>query len=321
MHKENFISVALDPIHFGAGGYRIGRVDNAIVREPGTNLPKGPATTLKGCIKFCADTVLREKLPRNQSVTELKSCGGTQGCGLDHCPICYTFGYSSETDNFEGSVNIYDAHITLFPVYSDQRSKWITTEKILKKVFDITVASTDSSSTDSSEEKAIVASSSITDTCNPIRLGWMFLPKKEKKLILPTSPAEWNILKGSYADITGHIVIVEDKIFGHLINSNLEVRTSNAIDPETGAVDPEARALFTYESLPRTTVLAFDMVLNSYRQPLATKIAKLGMYYLRFYGLGGMTSRGFGRLDVLGTAGLTTKLTGEIDNFINSVIC
>lgn len=30
-----YYAMALDPIHIGTGGYRLGRVDNTIVREPG----------------------------------------------------------------------------------------------------------------------------------------------------------------------------------------------------------------------------------------------------------------------------------------------
>ena len=37
----------LEPVHVGAGGYRLGRVDKTICREPGTNLPKIPGTSLR----------------------------------------------------------------------------------------------------------------------------------------------------------------------------------------------------------------------------------------------------------------------------------
>lgn len=42
--QQRYFFVALDPIHIGAGGYRLGRVDMTIVREPGTQLPKIPGT-------------------------------------------------------------------------------------------------------------------------------------------------------------------------------------------------------------------------------------------------------------------------------------
>ena len=40
--------LALDPIHIGTGEFRLGRVDNTIVREPGSNLPKIPGSSIAG---------------------------------------------------------------------------------------------------------------------------------------------------------------------------------------------------------------------------------------------------------------------------------
>ena len=46
-----FIIMTVDPVHIGTGGMRLGRVDNAILREAGTNLPKIPGTALHGVIR------------------------------------------------------------------------------------------------------------------------------------------------------------------------------------------------------------------------------------------------------------------------------
>ncbi|MGH2581700.1 MAG: RAMP superfamily CRISPR-associated protein [Blastocatellia bacterium] len=48
--QHRYLLMTLDPTHIGAGGYRLGRVDNSIIREPGTNLPKIPGTSLSGAI-------------------------------------------------------------------------------------------------------------------------------------------------------------------------------------------------------------------------------------------------------------------------------
>lgn len=48
---QRYVLMTLDPVHIGTGGYRLGRVDNSIVREPGTNLPKVPGTSLSGAIR------------------------------------------------------------------------------------------------------------------------------------------------------------------------------------------------------------------------------------------------------------------------------
>ena len=59
------------------------------------------------------------------------------------------------------------------------------------------------------------------------------------------------------------IVLVSDKFFSQIVNSNLEVRTSVSINPETGAA--EDGALFTYEAIPRATFLWFDVIVDDYR--------------------------------------------------------
>ena len=105
--------------------------------------------------------------------------------------------------------------------------------------------------------------------------------------------------------------VVSDKLFTHIVNSNLEVRTSVAIDPATGAA--EEGALFTYEALPRSTVLFWEVTC---RNPKHFKINQDDVKavdspekvrdvvtdahsYLEHLGIGGMGSRGMGRLRVL----------------------
>lgn len=42
------VGLALDPIHVGTGGARLGRVDLSIVRDPVTKIPKIPGSSLAG---------------------------------------------------------------------------------------------------------------------------------------------------------------------------------------------------------------------------------------------------------------------------------
>nr|WP_322494586.1 RAMP superfamily CRISPR-associated protein [Chloroflexus sp.] len=112
------------------------------------------------------------------------------------------------------------------------------------------------------------------------------------------------------------IVLVHDALFSQIVNSNLEVRTSVAIDPERGAA--EDKALFTYEALPRATFLTADVVLDDYRggfkevepkqgelspggawsDPL--DVVKAGLRMIEWLGVGGMGTRGFGRMAIVG---------------------
>jgi CRISPR-associated protein Cmr4 len=143
-----------------------------------------------------------------------------------------------------------------------------------------------------------------------LNLGWLFLPVK----------TDWQqmekIVQSIEAlDIPSYIInrlgVVSDKLFTHIVNSNLEVRTSVAIDPATGAA--EEGALFTYEALPRGTVLFWELTC---RNPKHFKIGQDDVkavdspekvkdvvtdahLYLKHLGIGGMASRGMGRLRVL----------------------
>ena len=51
---HRYLLQTIDPVHIGTGGMRLGRVDNSIVREPGTRLPKIPGTSLSGAIRHYA---------------------------------------------------------------------------------------------------------------------------------------------------------------------------------------------------------------------------------------------------------------------------
>jgi len=105
---------------------------------------------------------------------------------------------------------------------------------------------------------------------------------------------------------------VEDSLFSQIVNSNLEVRTSVAIDPNTGAA--KDGALFTYEALPRATLLWCDVVEDDYRlenfpaedekakilghtRPLG--VVKCGLELAQHLGVGGMGTRGFGRIKLM----------------------
>jgi len=68
-----YFAIALDPIHVGMGGMRLGRVDMSIVREPGTNVPKIPGTSLSGACRTY--TAMQE----NGKFPPLRRTGATAG--------------------------------------------------------------------------------------------------------------------------------------------------------------------------------------------------------------------------------------------------
>lgn len=124
--------------------------------------------------------------------------------------------------------------------------------------------------------------------------------------------------------VLDRLVVVSDDRFSNIVEDQLEVRTSVSISPETGAA--EEGALFTAEALPRACFLFFNVTyLNPvlFRVPAknqnqegrevnygngpagfadvqATVHQGLGM--MEFLGIGGVNTRGMGRLRALNAA-------------------
>ena len=46
------VAKSTDPVYIGTGGYTIGRVDNTIVRDPSTRIPKIPGTSVAGTWRY-----------------------------------------------------------------------------------------------------------------------------------------------------------------------------------------------------------------------------------------------------------------------------
>ncbi len=108
------------------------------------------------------------------------------------------------------------------------------------------------------------------------------------------------------------IIIVPKDLFSHIVNSNLEVRTSVSIDPITGAA--KEGALFTSEAIPRGTIFygnirifdksVFEGIDTERKlkplpnQDQLSNALKDSRHYYESLGIGGMTTRGFGRLKI-----------------------
>lgn len=294
--QERYLLMTLDPLHIGAGGNRLGRVDLSIVREPGTKLPKIPGTALHGAIRQYA-AARYEKLQcagSGQNKDEKK-----QHCKDPQCPICYTFGYLKGQDGGQsGRVSISDGRLLLFPVYSLAGPVWATCPRILAE-FGITASVTNDKIKGNAGDQHL-------------NLGWLMLEKEEGTFDLPQQVPP---------TIKECAILVSDKLFSQVVNSNLEVRTSVSIDPETGAAAD--KALFTYEAIPRAAILWLDVVEDNFRengdtliwpvtQTVKTKnfpngetwqrpldIVTAGLKLAEMLGIGGMGTRGFGRVRLL----------------------
>ena len=276
---------ALDPIHIGAGGYRLGRVDNTIVRDPATDVPKIPGSSIAGVMKAYYELHPTEKgnNGKNKDEKEEKS-------KEDKKDTNFIFG----TQEQKGKLRFYDGQIIFFPVSSIQGTIWITTKELLEYWFGeikdergegIKIP-------EKTDDKAYLLKG--IDPNNPLNLGWLLLEVEkignEKEVVLPSKINRW----------VKRIVVVSDKLFSHIINDNLEVRTSVKIDSETGTA--EQGKLFTYEAMPRGTILGFEIGVDNYGDTASdtnvNKVITAVSPYLKYLGIGGMGTRGFGRIEL-----------------------
>ena len=247
---HRYLLQTVDPVHIGTGGMRLGRVDNSIVREPGTRLPKIPGTSLSGAIRHYAAYRYGKKRCAGQGQEQNGHAGH---CRSPTCPICYTFGSVSGDSggedgqkSYAGVVSIGDARILLFPVYSMAGPVWVTSPSALGD-FGIV-------GQEVREDGAKLASG--LSNHKHLNLGWLMVGNKGD-LAFKGLPDDLP------APVGERIVLVSDKVFSQVVNSNLEVRTSVSIDPKTGAA--KKGALFTYEAIPRAAFMWMDVVVDDYR--------------------------------------------------------
>jgi len=274
---------ALDPIHIGAGGYRLGRVDNTIVRDPATDVPKIPGTSIAGVVRAFYTVYLMENDDecKNKSDEE-----GKNKCVEKKAKLIF----GDETK--KGILRFYDGQIVFFPVSSIQGTVWITTKELIEYWF--------GEIKDGNGKKIKIPDKVINeayaikriDTDKPLNLGWLLLKVEKvgngKDIVLPSKIDKW----------VKRIVLVSEKLFSHIVNDNLEVRTSVKIDPKTGTA--EAGKLFTYEAMPRGTVFGFEIGVDRHRDESIDVNNIIGVVstYFKLLGIGGMGTRGFGRIEV-----------------------
>lgn len=293
-----YFALALDPIHVGTGGHHLGRVDMTIVREPGTNLPKIPGTSIAGACRTYATLQEDGKFPHCAGQGNPDPSRKYNGhCGKSDCPICTTFGFSRPDKSFQGLAQFSDARLALFPVHSLAGPVWVTCPDMLK---DFGVKEIEPA------DGAVRVATGVK-VGNRLNLGWLMF-NAEKGFVLNGK------LSSVPDEISARSVLVSNKMFGHIVNDNLEVRTSVSIDPSTGAAADGA--LFTYEAIPRASILALEVVIshpkyylitnqNNNQIPLNGDINKVtetvikGLGFFESLGVGGMSTRGMGRLRLL----------------------
>lgn len=228
----------------------------------------------------------------NESVDTIsnRELQDTGHCG--HCLVCKAFGFSKK-ESQQGRAFFSDLNILFFPVSTRFGVRWITSPDILRFAgFEVKITDEEMSQ----QDEIIVSQKAIEEKF--LNLGWINLKIKDKKDFTNLNPV------GKEVDIllNNKIVLVSDSLISQIINANLEVRTSVSIDPLTGAA--KDKALFTSEAIPRGTV--FSSSIRIMDRPIEEELtsclikkalAESKIYYQSF-GIGGMATRGFGRLKV-----------------------
>jgi CRISPR-associated protein Cmr4 len=288
-------------------------VDNSLTREPGTDLPKIPGTSLSGAVRSYAAYRYGKIRCAGQGQPK-KEKPDSGHCGQDACPICYTFGYTVGQKSRAGTINIFDAHIMLFPVHSMIGPVWVSTRR---RLIEAGFAVNGAEPVETPGQESLVFTRARTE---PLNLGWMLLPVSGQAKVTPPRSSDWANPE-DWTAIQDRVVLTPETLFSQIVNANLEVRTSVSINPETGAA--HSGALFTYEAIPRATFLVLDVVQDEYRTdpekswsvttrsdggaPLGTTwskpldVVESGLKWAAALGVGGMGTRGFGRIALVGS--------------------
>ena len=289
MKQYRLFLQALDPTHLGAGGYRLGRVDNTITRDAATGLPKIPGSSINGVTRNYAlyslpDEEKQKAMAYARHTLNPKTDKARPHDGADD-PVARIFGFAEGDKDGKaqsGMVYFRDAEILAFPVPTLVGARWVTTARLLRNVgCDIEHGPTELS-------KIWIQSSEDTKHSR-FNLGWLLLESEQQTFAVPTELDD---------DIQKNIVLVHEDLFSSIVNSNLEVRTSVSMDFETGA--GAEGMLFTYEATPRGTIFLGQVDFDTHRFPkinesafdLVTRGLNLGCQL----GMGAMTTRGFGRM-------------------------
>lgn len=308
-----YFAMGLEPIHIGSGGKELGIVDSTVTRDPNTKIPKIPATSLAGACRSHTAIHYPEKFLRERDDGTFASCAGKTGeehtdhCGNPDCPVCLTYGFArDEKMGFQALAQFMDAQLLFFPVHSMAGPIWVTSVSNLKNLVANGILKPEHFQVKIDENSNQIQTTVRKDKLN---FGWILLEVASNNHPLTQDGKQNLIESGVPNEILKRVALVSDRLFGHIVNNNMEIRTSVSIDPNIGAA--KKGALFNYEAIPRTAVFYFEVVYKDpknfevggkrldYDYQWVQKNVELGMRSIEALGLGGMTSRGMGKLRFL----------------------
>lgn len=293
MREYRLYLYAQDPTHIGAGGYRLSRVDNTILRDAASDLPKIPGSSISGLVRTAAIYKLPTGERENAMLYARRMLQAQPDlAGGEADPIAQVFGFAEgeKGQSRIGMVAFRDAQILAFPVPTIAGPRWISTAEILTQAGGQVTTTPDSIA-------EVVQQGQDGLVAGRASLGTFLLNSKPGQMALPDGLGTGASLPG-LDFVQSRLILVHPDLFSSLINLNLETRTSVVIDFATGTAAD--RLLFTYEATPRGTLFAGSLELDDERFPeLADKASSMlkDALPLAFqWGIGGMTTRGFGKM-------------------------
>ncbi len=304
---KNYLALALEPIHVGARQARTTGDGSAGAFASGTardidGFPVVPASSIKGCVRALCS-----------SDFGVLSCDGKGwNCPQPHrCPSCSIFGFSNYHHGGSSSslVRFSSATILAIPVRTQGGVVWLTSWFRLSRSGLLAALPNDTG------KWAIAEALSDDDVSSLITL----VPPEGRQVGIDTGRIETTRWLGppDVREAFSHLAVVDEYTLSLLVAYATNSTTSVSIDSLSGQAKPGA--LFEIEHINRWSLLSFEVtyvnpVVRGIREFLNTKnpqvqaiSAKLddvvavvegALEKIRFFGIGGKRSRGYGRLIV-----------------------
>jgi CRISPR-associated protein Cmr4 len=314
----------------GTGGTRLGRVDNTVARDPVTRLPKAPGTGIHGAVRDSYD--LNTLVEKVKGASTSQRCAGPMNCKDKGCRTCILFGTAPDSENSQaharrGIMAFRDGLLSAVPMASMAGPVWVAPKWFAEKIGTVEGALGDRSnpSVATASSLKVLPKKENGEEVSFVNLGsFLFPSKNDQKFSLPEQGNEKvsvinnHLPSEVFAPWANRLVVCHEEVFPLIAETAMEVRTSVAIDPDTGAA--EDKKLFTYEAVPAGSVFMVEMdflggkfpnsafekdekgiaVNMQSAAPLFASVEKYGFPYLAFTGMGGNVTRGFGRVRFLG---------------------
>ncbi len=311
--SKRYLALALEPIHIGSQSKS---TPSATARDV-DGFPFIPASSLKGSVRSLSAGLFK-----------FEGCDGKGWhCPQPHkCPSCSVFGFANfHAGTASSLVRFSSASMVLIPIKSEFGVFWLSSWYRLSKIGLVPEPS-------ESNKKHWAFGEQIQD----LQIEWLrknlkldIDPKTEK-----ISTQEW-IGPSDLRDTYERAIVIDEYSLSSLFGFFTGLSTSISIDGLTGRA--RDGALFEVEHINRMSVLCFEIVyinpiLRGIRQFInnqsltnveipadiehVEQIIQSGLEKLKFYGIGGKRSRGYGRLKIWELPSIEDLSNGEQDFLI-----